>query len=209
MKLMDYATDQFNTLVAQLAKVEQATTGAAEFTDLMKRIAKGSLRLGPMEIADTRIVTDATSQEFFDDGDKKVVGLRALAEGSLAKNQFFLPVGMQVLGFYDGTTPLTEDIALTKTFLPLSALNNGMGIENGEVTVRYEDSAIVKNMSMHLFDTAGRNDLYKGMLPIGPSEIIKEEQKLEVNIKFAYKVPANIAVQVRFVGVGTYARSNS
>lgn len=208
--LMKYAIDEFNSLVSALAGAEQGLSAGSDtpYLKLFKDIQSGSKRVSPMVIEDTRVVTGSTSQNYFDDGDKKETGVRSLASGRLAKGQFFLPVAVAITGFYDDTTAITEANLKNKTFIDLASLNNGMGLENGEFTFRVEDSPMFKDLSMMLFDTRGRDDLGKGVFQIGPSEIIREEQKIEAAIKFAASVPNHVAVRIALIGAGTYTRAN-
>ena len=208
--LMEYAINEFNTLVSALAGAEQGLSSGSStpYTQLYKDIQSGNKRVSPMVIEDTRVVSGATSQNYFDDGDNKETGVRNLASGRLAKGQFFLPVAMAITGVYDGTNAITLASLKNKSFLDLASLNNGMGLENGEITFRVEDSPIFKDLSLMLFDTRGRDDLGKGVLPLGPSEIIRQEQKIEATIKFAATVPDHVAVRIALIGAGTYTRAN-
>ena len=80
--------------------------------------------------------------------------------------------------------------------------------ENGDITLRIDDSPLMKELLLEAFDTEGQTNMPKGTTIIGDSEIFSEQQKLEAKIRFPFTVPDFTAIKIVLWGAGTYPRTN-
>lgn len=201
LPIFERAQKEFYKQVAQLSNSNP------EIAKLAGRISDGKLRVGAMMVEDTRIATGSKSIEFFKDDDKKTQGLRNISEAQFTKGQFFLPYAIQIQGLYS-TSSLDESNVKNRTFKPLHTLGGGIGMENGDVTLRIDDSPLVKELLLRAFDTESQTNMPKGTIIIGDSEIFAEQQKIEAKIRIPFLAPDFVALKVTLWGAGTYPRTN-
>lgn len=201
MSIFEAAQIEFYNQVAMLKGSKE------EVAKLAAKIEAGKVRISPMILKDTRVATGSKSIEFFTDDDSKKVGVRNISEAMLSKGQFFLPYALTVTGAFAGTA-IDESNIYARSYKELHSLNSGAGFENGDITLRVDDSPLMRELLLEAFDTEGQTTMPKGTIIIGDSEIVSEQQKIEAKIRLPFTAPDFTAIKVMLWGVGTYPRTN-
>lgn len=203
MRIIPNATQVFaDVLARELTKAEDERDPA--IVELEKKWRAGKLKLVDHVIYSNRTMSAATQVDFFKTDDAKAIGGVNLANAKLETDQYFVPMGIQILCGDLGAVS-------TPTLLGAEPYDDifvaGGQLNSGELTVKYNNGEYLLNeTALSEFVTAGSEGI-KGFKPLANTFLFKPNLKVEAFIKTGFATAANLGVRFALWGAMTMPKA--
>lgn len=203
MRIVPNATQSFLEVIARELKKPQAEQDPAVI-ELNQKWQAGKLKLVDHVIYSNRTMSATTQVDFFLPNDAKAIGGTNVALARLDQDQYFVPMGIQIL---------CGDLGAVSTPTLLGAepyddiFTAGGQLNSGELTVKYNNGEyLLSETAMSEFVTATSESI-KGFKPLANTYLFKPNLKIEAFIKTGFPTAANLGVRIALWGAMTMPKA--
>jgi hypothetical protein len=157
--------------------------------DIVERIKRRELQLSDARLMVTKAVGTLSQVKLFRDNDVKAVGVAMINGAKLAKDNWMIVTGIQVLSGVDASVTACDygtPVAL---------------IRNGQFEFKVDKKNLLPDTHSECF-AHGRTDVEKGTFILHNPKIIEPQKDIEMNFEFAGALAANTNLKVVLIGSG-------
>jgi len=199
---------EFNPTAELIRQLQINAANDKKAAEALRMIQENRARPTLVPIVDTRVATGSETIKFFKEDDSKENGIRNLEKARLEADTMLLPYALQFLGAYDATNAFDNAKMKSTSFQSLRSLNGGMGLENGRLTVRVNESPFMNEMNLNILHSETGSTTPRGLIYMPSTELIQGSQRVKAEYEAPYTIPANTALKLIIWSIGLVPKSN-
>lgn len=194
MEILQSSTKTFIATVRREVKQDNSVQ------EVLEKYTRGNLKLMDHAIVSVKAAGGSQLINFFKTEDRKEVGIINIDGAKLEKDEYFVPVAVQLLAASVADQTVKNDL--------LSADYKTIGLhpvlKNAEIDFKPSAASyLMKEMPLEQFDTTGDTSRKAGLYYFDAPALIKPQTQITLEIRSNMSIPANTVVKAIIYGIKT------